>query len=121
MPRRKAIGRSPDDGGSSRRPMMVFVHGGAFFNGDKQDDPIVKWCRHYASLGYVVVSPNYRMGFVPYREAIDKAGYRAVVYDGTACPSRRGCVFNNLVSGNLRQVCTFAFGCERHRLAVGHA
>lgn len=68
----------PDDGGSSRRPMMVFVHGGAFFNGDKQDDPIVKWCRHYASLGYVVVSPNYRMGFVPYREAIDKAGYRAV-------------------------------------------
>lgn len=68
----------PEDGGSSRRPMLVFVHGGAFFNGDKQDDPIVKWCRHYASLGYVVVSPNYRMGFFPYRESIDKAGYRAV-------------------------------------------
>lgn len=68
----------PEDGDASRRPMLVFVHGGAFFNGDKQDDPIVKWCRHYASLGYVVVSPNYRMGFAPYREAIDKAGYRAV-------------------------------------------
>ena len=68
----------PEDGGSSRRPLMVFVHGGAFFNGDKQDEPIVKWCRHYASMGYVVVSPNYRMGFVPYRESIDKAGYRAV-------------------------------------------
>jgi len=68
----------PADDASSTRPLMVFIHGGAFFNGDKQDDPVAKWCQHYASLGYVVVSPNYRMGFVPYRESIDKAGYRAV-------------------------------------------
>lgn len=67
----------PEGDKSARRPLMVLIHGGAFFNGDKQDGPIVKWCRHYASLGYVVVSPNYRMGFVPSRESIDKAGYRA--------------------------------------------
>lgn len=67
----------PEGDKSARRPLMVLIHGGAFFNGDKQDEPIAKWCRHYASLGYVVVSPNYRMGFVPSRESIDKAGYRA--------------------------------------------
>jgi len=67
----------PADDASLSRPLLVFIHGGAFFNGDKQDGPIDKWCRHYASLGYVVVSPNYRMGFVPNRESIDKAGYRA--------------------------------------------
>lgn len=67
----------PEGDKSTRRPLMVLIHGGAFYNGDKQDEPIVKWCRHYASLGYVVVSPNYRMGFKPNHESIDKAGYRA--------------------------------------------
>ena len=67
----------PDDNKDGLRPLMFLIHGGAFYNGDKQDEPIVKWCRHYASLGYVVVSPNYRMGFKPNHESIDKAGYHA--------------------------------------------
>lgn len=68
----------PIDGSSSARPLIVMIHGGAFYNGDKQDEPYIEWCRHYASLGYVAVSVNYRMGFLPHKDAIDKAGYRAV-------------------------------------------
>ena len=60
------------------RPLVLMIHGGAFYNGDKQDEAYVKWCRHFASLGYVAVSLNYRMGFLPYKNAIDCAGYRAV-------------------------------------------
>ncbi len=58
-------------------PLVLMIHGGAFYNGDKQDEAFVKWCRHFASLGYVAVSLNYRMGFLPYKNAIDCAGYRA--------------------------------------------
>ncbi len=67
----------PEDHSDAMRPLIVLIHGGAFYNGDKQDETYVKWCRHYASLGYVAVSVNYRMGFLPYKNAIDCAGYRA--------------------------------------------
>lgn len=67
----------PEDHSDAMRPLMVLIHGGAFYNGDKQDETYLKWCRHYASLGYVAVSVNYRMGFLPYKNAIDCAGYRA--------------------------------------------
>lgn len=67
----------PEDAPANKRPLVLMIHGGAFYNGDKQDETYVKWCRHYASLGYVAVSLNYRMGFLPYKNAIDCAGYRA--------------------------------------------
>lgn len=67
----------PEDHSDAMRPLIVLIHGGAFYNGDKQDETYVKWCRHYASLGYVAVSVNYRMGFLPYKNAIDCAGFRA--------------------------------------------
>lgn len=67
----------PLDSSANRHPLMLLIHGGAFYNGDKQDETYVKWCRHFASLGYVAVSLNYRMGFLPYKNAIDCAGYRA--------------------------------------------
>jgi dienelactone hydrolase len=66
-----------DDNTQARHPLILFIHGGAFLNGDKADEPYKKWCQHFASLGYVAVSLNYRMGFLPYRKAIDCAGYRA--------------------------------------------
>lgn len=67
----------PVDSSTNLRPLVLMIHGGAFFNGDMQDEPYVKWCRHYASLGYVAVSLNYRLGWLPYKSAIDRAGYRA--------------------------------------------
>ena len=32
---------------------------------DKHDPAFVAWCRHFASLGYVAASVNYRLGFHP--------------------------------------------------------
>lgn len=60
-----------------KRPLIMFIHGGGFYIGDKKDNPIVLWCRHYAKMGYVVASINYRMGFKPSKESIERCGYRA--------------------------------------------
>ena len=55
----------------------MFIHGGAFFIGDKATDPYQKWCSHFASLGYVCVSINYRMGFRANSKAIQRTAYQA--------------------------------------------
>lgn len=62
----------------SRRPLIMFIHGGAFYFGSKNDLSIVEWCKHYASMGYVTASINYRVGFQPSLSGIERAGYRAV-------------------------------------------
>ena len=61
----------------TQRPLMMFIHGGAFFIGDKATIPYQKWCSHFASLGYVCVSINYRMGFRPNQKAIERTAYQA--------------------------------------------
>lgn len=61
----------------SKRPLIMFIHGGAFFVGDKAVLPYQKWCTHFASLGYVCVSINYRMGFWPNSKAIERTAYQA--------------------------------------------
>ncbi len=45
------------------RPLLLMMHGGAFFIGNKGESGQVAWCRHFASLGYVAASINYRLGF----------------------------------------------------------
>lgn len=64
---------------SVRRPLLMLIHGGAFFNGDKQSAGYQEWGRYFASRGYVVASINYRIGFQPYgSKHVDRAGYRAL-------------------------------------------
>lgn len=46
-----------------KKPFILFIHGGAFYAGDKQELAYIDWCKHFASLGYVTASMNYRMGF----------------------------------------------------------
>ena len=60
-----------------KRPLMMFIHGGAFFIGDKATLPYQRWCAHFASLGYVCVSINYRMGFRTSPNAIQRTAYQA--------------------------------------------
>ena len=60
-----------------KRPLMMFIHGGAFFIGDKATLPYQKWCTHFASLGYVCVSINYRLGFRVNSKAIQRTAYQA--------------------------------------------
>ena len=68
----------PEDDDLASRPLILFIHGGAFYIGDKADNPIVLWCKHFAACGYVAVSINYRMGFKPSKTSIERCGYRAV-------------------------------------------
>ena len=60
------------------RPLLMLIHGGAFFNGFKQTPSYTQWSNYFASLGYVVVSIDYRLGFGPTKEGVDRAGYKAV-------------------------------------------
>ena len=64
------------------RPLLMLIHGGAFFNGDKRSVGYCEWGHYFASRGYIVASINYRLGFEsnPFelKDNIDRAGFRAV-------------------------------------------
>lgn len=67
----------PENSDTSR-PMVLLLHGGAFYVGDKGDSAIAGWCHHLAAMGYVAVSANYRLGFLPTKAEITRAGYAAL-------------------------------------------
>jgi dienelactone hydrolase len=70
---------SPVSSESIRRPLLLLIHGGSFFNGDKKSIGYSEWAEHFASRGYVVASINYRIGFRPLgKRHLERAGYRAV-------------------------------------------
>lgn len=48
----------------SRWPLLLFVHGGAFIAGSKEDASIQQLCKDFAKRGYVTASVQYRLGFV---------------------------------------------------------
>lgn len=68
----------PDDGKVATRPLLVLIHGGGFFNGDKADLGFPEWAHDFASMGYVVASVNYRLGFKKSLPSIKRAGFYAV-------------------------------------------
>lgn len=48
----------------STRPLLMWIHGGAFLAGDKNDVSIQDLCKKFAKRGYVTASIDYRLGFV---------------------------------------------------------
>lgn len=72
-----------DDPGGER-PLLLMMHGGAFFMGHKTEKAHVEWCRYFASLGYVAVSLNYRLGFCLDKPDITRAEEDAVEDAGNA-------------------------------------
>ena len=68
----------PENDDLESRPLILFIHGGAFYIGDKADNPVVLWCKHFAACGYVAASINYRMGFQLTKASIERCGYCAV-------------------------------------------
>lgn len=60
------------------RPLIVFIHGGAFYIGDKGAETMSTWCKNFAQLGYVTASINYRMGFKISKTSIQQCGYCAI-------------------------------------------
>lgn len=69
---------TPKDKGIATRPLLVLIHGGGFYNGNKTNAGYQEWGRYFASLGYTVASVNYRLGFHANKASIEKAGYRAM-------------------------------------------
>jgi carboxylesterase type B len=50
----------------TERPLIVWVHGGSFVGGTKNDPDVTSLCEHFAKRGYVCASINYRLGFANY-------------------------------------------------------
>ena len=48
----------------STKPLLIWIHGGAFIAGNKSDISITNLCKEFAKRGYVTASLNYRLGFV---------------------------------------------------------
>ena len=70
---------APDDKeGTPLRPLLVMIHEGAFFSGDKADDASLRWCEKFAACGYVAVSINYRMGYNLFSSTVAEAAYSAL-------------------------------------------
>ena len=65
---------------ASIRPLIIWVHGGSFVFGTKNDADVTSLCNHFAKRGYVCASINYRLGIPipPSQETATKAVYRAV-------------------------------------------
>ena len=83
----KSIGREELDlaldlylpeGVEGPRPLIMFIHGGAFYIGDKKEPAYVDFCSQFASMGYVTASINYRLGFHVGKGEIERAQYAAL-------------------------------------------
>ena len=49
------------DNDLQNRPLLMLIHGGAFYGGSKQQDALVNMANYYASRGFVVFSIDYRL------------------------------------------------------------
>lgn len=45
----------------TNRPLIILAHGGSFYAGDKTSPDIVSLCTHFAKMGYVCASIEYRL------------------------------------------------------------
>ena len=62
-----------------RRPLVVFIHGGGFVNGNRKLSLVRMFCEDFARRGYVTASISYRLGIAPTKTNNDyyEAMYRA--------------------------------------------
>ncbi len=51
----------PTDDTVSNRPLVLYMHGGGFQEGQRDSKSIVKFCNRLAGYGYVVASMSYRL------------------------------------------------------------
>ncbi|MFM7769179.1 MAG: alpha/beta hydrolase, partial [Bacteroidota bacterium] len=52
----------PHDDSISKRPVLVFMHGGGVVNGSRKTSVAQQVCKLFASKGYVTASISYRLG-----------------------------------------------------------
>lgn len=69
----------PDSDTASKRPLIIWVHGGSFIGGSKTDGDMVELSQIFAKKGYACASIDYRLGFFPFDSSnAVKAVVRAV-------------------------------------------
>lgn len=51
---------------ASQRPLIIWAHGGAFYQGSKNDQDIVTLCQRFSKKGFACASINYRLGISPF-------------------------------------------------------
>ncbi len=56
---------TPDGDTETSRPVVLYLHGGAFYGGDKLLTDCVDFCTSMAKKGYVAISANYRLNQNP--------------------------------------------------------
>lgn len=52
---------TPDGDTETNRPLILFLHGGSFYGGDKIEPDCIDFCESFAKRGYVTASVNYRL------------------------------------------------------------
>lgn len=73
-----------DEPQASGRPLLLMMHGGSFLFGNRKEAGQAAWCGHFAALGYVAASIDYRLGFLPTRKGLLRAERDATADAGQA-------------------------------------
>lgn len=68
----------PQNDSLKLRPLVMLIHGGAFYIGSKQSAAEKSLAIDLSRRGYVVASINYRLGFKPLPKDIELSAYRAL-------------------------------------------
>ena len=63
---------------AGKRPLLIMMHGGSFYVGNKEEAGQSEWCRYMASIGFVAASIDYRLGFLPLKPSVRNAERRAL-------------------------------------------
>ncbi len=68
----------PEGDTMSQRPMIILAFGGSFIVGNRDDYYMIDLCNHFASLGYVTASIDYRVTGELLSTPSEETAYRAV-------------------------------------------
>jgi acetyl esterase/lipase len=69
----------PANAPAGKRPVIMIIHGGAFFRGSRQSKELVRAAEEYAGRGYAVAAISYRLGAGPTFGTTFKIGPQPVV------------------------------------------
>ena len=70
---------TPDGDTETNRPLILYMHGGSFTGGSKEQIDCVHFCESFAKRGYVTASVNYRLASNPINFMLDQElQYRTV-------------------------------------------
>lgn len=64
---------------ATNRPVVIYLHGGSFYAGDKTLSDCVDFCNAFAKRGYVAISMNYRLANILTFLTSNTEQYRAVL------------------------------------------